>query len=55
MAENMHKSSGFIPGIRPGENYSKVYWKSTWLRVSIIGGIFAAVIAIFPYYYRGIY
>jgi preprotein translocase subunit SecY len=47
MAENMHKSSGFIPGIRPGEN-TATYIDSVLTKVSILGGIFAGVIALFP-------
>ena len=30
MSENMHKSSGFIPGIRPGEPTARYIEKSTW-------------------------
>ncbi|MGL5243669.1 MAG: preprotein translocase subunit SecY, partial [Sarcina sp.] len=47
MAENMHKSSSFIPGIRPGKD-TEVYLEKVLNRVSFIGGIFAAVIAILP-------
>lgn len=47
MSENMHKSSGFIPGIRPGEP-TAIYIEKVLDRVSIIGGTFAALIAIFP-------
>ncbi|MGH4052246.1 MAG: preprotein translocase subunit SecY [Clostridium sp.] len=47
MAENMHKSSGFIPGIRPGEN-TATYIDMVLTKISILGGTFAAVIAIFP-------
>lgn len=47
MAENMHKSSGFIPGIRPGDPTAK-YIEKILDRVSILGGAFAAIIAIFP-------
>ncbi len=47
MAENMHKSSGFIPGIRPGEN-TATYIDMVLTKISIIGGTFAAVIALFP-------
>ncbi|MCB2341422.1 preprotein translocase subunit SecY [Clostridium estertheticum] len=47
MAENMHKSSGFIPGIRPGEN-TATYIDSVLTKVSILGGVFAGVIALFP-------
>lgn len=47
MAENMHKSSGFIPGIRPGEP-TATYIDRVLAKVSIIGGAFAGVIAIAP-------
>lgn len=47
MAENMHKSSGFIPGIRPGQPTAR-YIENILVRVSIIGGIYAAIIAIIP-------
>lgn len=47
MAENMHKSSGFIPGVRPGEPTEK-YIEKVLDKVSVLGGTFAAVIAIFP-------
>lgn len=60
MAENMHKSSGFIPGIRPGGN-TATYIDMVLTKVSILGGTFAAVIAIFPIiiegytHFKGIY
>lgn len=47
MAENMHKSSGFIPGIRPGDSTAR-YIEKVLGRVSVIGGTFAGVIATFP-------
>ena len=47
MAENMNKSSGFIPGIRPGEK-TAVYLEKVLTRVSILGGLFAAIVAIVP-------
>lgn len=52
MAENMHKSSGFIPGIRPGAN-TAVYIDKVLTKVSILGGTFAAVIAIVPIVLEG--
>lgn len=52
MAENMHKSSGFIPGIRPGD-YTAKYIEKVLNRVSIIGGAFAAIIAVFPIVLEG--
>lgn len=47
MAENMHKSSGFIPGIRPGEPTAN-YIEKVIGRVSILGGGFAGIIAVAP-------
>lgn len=47
MAENIYKSSGFIPGIRPGNPTAK-YISKVLLRVAIIGGLFASIIAISP-------
>ncbi|MBP2033104.1 preprotein translocase subunit SecY [Clostridium algifaecis] len=47
MAENMNKSSGFIPGIRPGEP-TAVYIEKVLTKVSILGGGFAGIIAIAP-------
>ena len=47
MAENMHKSSGFIPGIRPGQHTAN-FIERVLGRVSIIGGVYAATIAVFP-------
>ena len=47
MAENMHKSAGFIPGIRPGEPTAE-YIEKVLAKVSIIGGLFAGLVAAFP-------
>jgi len=47
MAENMHKSSGFIPGIRPGESTAN-YIEKVLARIAVFGGIFAGIIAIIP-------
>ncbi len=47
MAENMSKSAGFIPGIRPGEATAR-YIERILDRISIIGGIFGAILALFP-------
>lgn len=47
MAENMHKSAGFIPGIRPGQPTAE-YIERVLARVSVLGGVFAGVIAAFP-------
>lgn len=47
MAENLNKSAGFVPGVRPGEETEK-YFERILARISFIGGIFAAVLAIIP-------
>lgn len=47
MAENLNKSAGFVPGIRPGEETAK-YFSRIIGKVSVIGGLFAAVLAIIP-------
>lgn len=52
MAENMHKSSGFIPGVRPGEHTER-YLEKVLTKISILGGTFAAIIAIFPILMEG--
>ena len=47
MAENLNKSAGFIPGIRPGHATEK-YFERILTKVSLIGGIFAAILAVLP-------
>ncbi|WP_373897466.1 preprotein translocase subunit SecY [Haloimpatiens sp. FM7315] len=47
MSENMHKSSGFIPGVRPGRP-TEEYIERVLLKVSILGGAFAALVAVLP-------
>lgn len=47
MAENMHKSSGFIPGIRPGQPTEK-HIERTLNKVSVFAGVFAGIIAVVP-------
>ena len=47
MAENLHKSAGFVPGVRPGEATEK-YFEKVLTKVSLIGGVYAAVLAILP-------
>lgn len=47
MSENMNKSAGFIPGIRPGDATAR-YIEKILDRISIIGGIFGAILALFP-------
>lgn len=47
MSENLHKSAGFVPGVRPGEATEK-YFEKVLTKVSLIGGVFAALLAILP-------
>ncbi|SFB19933.1 preprotein translocase subunit SecY [Clostridium frigidicarnis] len=47
MAENMHKSAGFIPGIRPGDPTAR-FIEKVLDRISVLGGSYAAIIAVFP-------
>jgi len=47
MSENLHKSAGFVPGVRPGEETTR-YFENVLNRLSLIGGILAAVLAITP-------
>jgi len=47
MSENLHKSAGFVPGVRPGEE-TTIYFERVLNRVSFIGGILAAVLAVTP-------
>lgn len=47
MAENMAKSGGYVAGIRPGIATEK-YIERILTRVAIVGGLFAALIAVFP-------
>ena len=47
LAENLNKSAGFVPGVRPGEQTTR-YFVRVIAKISIIGGIYAAVLAIIP-------
>jgi preprotein translocase subunit SecY len=51
LAENMKKSGGFIPGIRPGEPTAKhIEWVLE--RITLGGALFVAAIAVLPDYMR---
>lgn len=47
IANNVKKSGGFIPGIRPGRPTSD-YIKKTTSRLNLIGSIFLGIIAVLP-------
>lgn len=46
-ADNLKKSGGFVPGIRPGQSTAK-YITSVMLRLTFIGAIFLATVALIP-------
>ena len=47
IADNMKRSGGFIPGIRPGTNTAK-YLERVLNRITLAGALFLAFIAVFP-------
>ena len=51
LAENMKKSGGFVPGIRPGEPTAK-YIEWVLERITLGGALFVAAIAVMPDYMR---
>lgn len=53
IAENMKKYGGFIPGIRPGKPTAE-YLDRIMSRITLIGALFLAVIAILPYIITGV-
>jgi hypothetical protein len=48
VAENIQKRGGYIPGIRPGKETSE-YLAKVSNRLNLFGGVFLAIIAVFPY------
>ena len=52
VAENLQKSGGFIPGIRPGLNTSQ-YIAYILNRITLIGAMFLGLIAILPMIIQG--
>ncbi len=49
VADNMKKSGGFIPGVRPGKKTAD-FVDNILTRITLPGSIFLAVVAIFPYF-----
>jgi len=47
VAENMRKYGGFIPGIRPGKRTAE-YIDSILARITLVGALYLAVVAILP-------
>lgn len=53
VADNMKKYGGFIPGIRPGQPTAE-YLDRVLTRITLVGALFLAVIAVVPYLLAGI-
>ncbi|NLC63185.1 MAG: preprotein translocase subunit SecY [Thermoanaerobacterales bacterium] len=53
VADNMKKYGGFVPGIRPGRRTAD-YLNRIMTRITLVGAIFLAAIAIMPYLITGI-
>lgn len=51
IANNMKKNGGFIPGIRPGKPTSD-YISRVLNRITWFGGLFLAIVTIFPYIFE---
>lgn len=47
MAENLHKSGAFVPGIRPGSS-TEEYFAKVASRLTFVGALFLALIAVLP-------
>ncbi len=50
IADNLKKAGGFIPGVRPGQP-TKEYIDKVLTRVTFVGALFLAAIALLQYYY----
>lgn len=48
MAENLQRQGGFIPGVRPGID-TEHYLNTTILRITFVGAVFLAVVAVLPF------
>lgn len=53
VSENLQKSGAFIPGIRPG-NHTTEYLATIVTRITFVGALFLAVIAVLPIVMQGI-
>ena len=53
ISENLQKSGGFIPGIRPGPQTSK-YLNGILNRITLVGAMFLGLIAILPSFFQNV-
>lgn len=54
VADNLRKSGGFIPGIRPGDSTAK-YVAQVLIKLTFVGSIFLASVALIPTLFRVFY
>ena len=47
-ADNLKKSGGYVPGIRPGQQ-TALYLNNVLTRITLFGAIFLALVAVIPY------
>ena len=47
LADNMKKSGGFIPGIRPGKSTAQ-FFNYLLTRIGLVGALYLAILAVFP-------
>jgi preprotein translocase subunit SecY len=47
-ADNLKKSGGYVPGIRPGQQ-TALYLNNVLTRITLFGAIFLAIVAVLPY------
>jgi preprotein translocase subunit SecY len=52
-ADNLKKSGGYVPGIRPGQP-TAVYLNNVLTRITLFGAIFLAAVAVVPYLITGV-
>jgi preprotein translocase subunit SecY len=52
-ADNLKKSGGYVPGIRPGQP-TAVYLNNVLTRITLFGAIFLAAVAVLPYLITGV-
>jgi preprotein translocase subunit SecY len=51
-ADNLKKSGGYIPGIRPGQP-TAMYLNNVLTRITLFGAVFLAIVAVLPYIISG--
>ncbi len=52
-ADNLKKSGGYVPGIRPGQP-TAVYLNNVLTRITLFGAMFLAAVAVLPYLITGV-